>query len=359
MDCANGIFNDGSRLGRIPVAVALGSKSLEIRDGDGHWLRAWPYDGLRLVDEPRDGARRLAFAGDDARLTLMDAALLDAIAQRSPRLRSSGRAGTTQRARDAARWALAVAAVAMTMWLAVPRWADAIALWLPMAWEERYGRHWFAAWFGNDALCTTPEGEAALNRLTRRLAAGIAGDARFTVRVARGPVDNAFAGPGGQIVIYEGLIAAAGSAEEVAAVLAHEIGHVVQRHAARSLVRELGLDFIVTLLFGDLELGSVGWELLNLRYSRDFEREADARALSLLAAAGIDSRGEVEAFERAQLDEAIRGRIHPLLSTHPPTAERRRTAERHGAPGGPAMSAADWAALKAICRPKRNAGQGR
>ena len=142
--------------------------------------------------------------------------------------------------------------------------------------------------------------------------------------LAERPDINAFAAPGGVVVVYSGLMKQAGSAEEVAGVLSHEIAHVELRHSLRQIVRSAGLRVIVSALFGDYgALGSWGAQLGELKFSRDAEREADARGLQRLAEAHIDPQGMLRFFETLARSESGAASVVPtVFSTHPATAER-------------------------------------
>lgn len=150
---------------------------------------------------------------------------------------------------------------------------------------------------------------------------------------------NAFALPGGIIVVHSGLILAATSSEEVLGVLAHEIAHVSERHALRGLIGAAGTTLILQALAGDAgglvaAAADLGNDLLDLRYSRDLEREADAVGFSYLIDSGIDPSGMVSFFEKLRAEEERLGldakgvSALPFLSTHP-ASERR--IERLGA----------------------------
>jgi hypothetical protein len=107
--------------------------------------------------------------------------------------------------------------------------------------------------------------------------------------LAERPDINAFAAPGGVVVVHTALMRQARSAEEVAGVLAHEIAHVELRHSLQQIVRSAGLQVIAAALFGDYTaLGRWAAQLGALKFSRDAEREADQRALERLAEARID-----------------------------------------------------------------------
>jgi predicted Zn-dependent protease len=109
----------------------------------------------------------------------------------------------------------------------------------------------------------------------------------FQVRVVDSPVVNAFAAPGGYIVIYKGLLQMTQSPEEFAGVLAHEIQHVINRHVTRQLLQQASMGIVFGAMTGDLNgamsLGVQVASLLGgLSYSRDAEEEADSEAIKLL-----------------------------------------------------------------------------
>ncbi len=189
------------------------------------------------------------------------------------------------------------------------------------------------AWLGD------PEINGYLNRIGNRLAAQ-SEDARqeFEFFVLRDSTLNAFAMPGGYIGVHTGLILAAASESELAAVLAHEISHVTQRHLAR-LINKSGQGQVTSLLAlavailaarssPDLAVGAAmagqGAAIQNqLNYSRDFEREADRVGLGLLERSGFDIRGMSGFFERMQKFGRLYENNAPgYLRTHPLTTER-------------------------------------
>ena len=151
----------------------------------------------------------------------------------------------------------------------------------------------------------------------------------FRKSPAVGP--NAFALPGGTVVLLDELVAAARHDDEIAAVLAHEIGHLVEQHTMRHVLQTSGAGVIVAAVIGDvLSLSSyaaaVPAFLLDAGYSRAFEREADDFGLGLLDRAGID-RGHFVRFLTRMEQEHPSG-VPGFLSTHPRAEERGRAAER-------------------------------
>jgi predicted Zn-dependent protease len=134
-------------------------------------------------------------------------------------------------------------------------------------------------------------------------------------------------------------------------VLAHELAHAIEHHPTRHLVRALGLSLVFDLLVGNGgTLRSAGEMVLALSYSRDLEREADDRALELLAGAGIPADGFARFFERLERIEGSGYGVPAWLRTHPPSAERAaRSRVAPGAAARPALEPAAWEALKRIC----------
>jgi predicted Zn-dependent protease len=184
-----------------------------------------------------------------------------------------------------------------------------------------------------------PEIDAYLNRLGRKLTAQsevIGQDFEFFA--LRDATLNAFAMPGGYIGVHTALILAAQSESELAAVLAHEISHVTQRHLARMVNKQSQgqmaalLSLAVAILaarsnpdvaLGAAVAGQAAGLQQQLNYSRDFEREADRLGLQLLEKAGYDIRGMGTFFERLQKFGRLYENNAPgYLRTHPLTTER-------------------------------------
>lgn len=170
-------------------------------------------------------------------------------------------------------------------------------------------------------LTLLPEGETT--KMVQEIGDRLTKEApyRFHWHVADDPAINAFAIPGGHVVVFTGLIRAADSAEELAGVLAHEAEHVLQRHSLKGIVHQLGWKVVLALFVGEWGGGPVGEaaaQLQLLRFGRDQESQADLKALSLLKRAQIDPAGMLTFFTRLAKEEVA----IPLLSTHPPSAER-------------------------------------
>ncbi len=145
---------------------------------------------------------------------------------------------------------------------------------------------------------------------------------RFHWHVADDPTVNAFAIPGGHVVVFTGLIKAADSAEEVAGVLAHEVQHILLRHSLKGMVHQIGWRMVVDLLVGEWGGGAISEaaaQLQVLKFGRDQESQADLKGLVLLKEARIDPNGMITFFDRLAKQEGV---VIPLLSTHPGSGNR-------------------------------------
>lgn len=238
-----------------------------------------------------------------------------------------------------------ISAVVVATVMTVPGWLGPM---VPPSWERRMGEAMIGD-FGN-RICRTAEGEAALARLTVRLDPG---GEPIRVGVVNIGMINAAALPGGQVLLFDGLIQNAESPEEIAGVLAHEIGHVRERHVMTALLRQFGISILASGIgtgFGQNALG-----LAALGYTREAESEADRFARQHMARADISPQGAADFFERllggvaAQAEDA---NWIGWLDTHPSPANRAlefREAAEPGRQYAPALTDAEFAALRAMC----------
>jgi beta-barrel assembly-enhancing protease len=184
-----------------------------------------------------------------------------------------------------------------------------------------------------------PDGTEYLNRLGYELvAASQARHIDFEFNLLRDPTINAFALPGGFICVHSGTILLAQSESELASVMAHEIGHVQQRHVARMIARQkeslaIAVGSILLALLASRAGGDAAQAALavgqgaaisrQLAFSRDNEREADRVGFDILVNAGFDPRAMQDFFTQMQNSTRIYESIAPAyLRTHPMTVER-------------------------------------
>lgn len=139
---------------------------------------------------------------------------------------------------------------------------------------------------------------------------------------------NAFATIGGQVYVFTGLLSFADSPEEVAAVLAHEMGHVEKRHPMAKLVQEFGTALLFTLAGGSdaYVISDLAHSLLNNSFSRAMEVEADAYGLALMERAGISPMAAAHFFRKLNKEQLGFDERLEFLSTHPHNNARIKSA---------------------------------
>lgn len=162
---------------------------------------------------------------------------------------------------------------------------------------------------------------------------------KFTFRVIKSDVYNAFAGPGGHIYIHSGLLGAMESEDELAGILGHEIAHVTSRHISQKLARQTKINYVTLAgIVAGVLLGAAGsaagaqaltygtmaaGQSAELAYSRENELEADEKGLRSIAAAGYDCQGLLDVLKKIRSREWFgKKQIPTYLKTHPATEDR-------------------------------------
>jgi predicted Zn-dependent protease len=194
---------------------------------------------------------------------------------------------------------------------------------IPIEQEISLGKQAFAGMRGQLQLRDSGPAYDAAQSIVAQLTKG--SRYRYEVHVTQDDTLNAFAMPGGIIVIHTGLIAATKRPEELAGVLAHEIQHVEQRHSVRGMVKELGLRGLWLAVTGDVGAtlaGQAALEMTSLKFSRDDETEADNKGFDALVSAGIDPTGMPAFFKT--MGEKSADAPAAFLSTHPLSVDREK-----------------------------------
>ncbi|NVM74933.1 putative Zn-dependent protease [Duganella sp. SG902] len=310
-----------SRLHRVTLTVEDGHAVLR---GDAE--RREPLHALHVSERSRHAARKVSFA-DGAYLEVDDGAAFAAL------LRQTGhRDGLVVRLQHSWRAVLAAAAATVaTLWLGylylLPALAAGIAAALPPQVERQLGAGVLKLLDDRVLAPSTlsAQRQAALRERFRRLQPplGAAPDWRLQFRSSRvGP--NAFALPSGDIVMTDQLVKLLDSDAAVMAVLAHELGHLHQHHGMRRMIQGSIVTAVSGLVFGDMSalMATAPALLLDMKYSRDAEREADDYAVAMMLHNGLGVQPLVEVFARFQQLEREEGGDMGYLSSHPPSAER-------------------------------------
>ncbi|MCK5802389.1 MAG: M48 family metallopeptidase [Lentisphaeria bacterium] len=329
-------FHDHFEGGRKPGRIEVGGRFLAFLPEDGGGVEL-PIDGIQVR---RGGAagRILFFTHESAEgweVYTSDHAILN-----DPTLKHAY--GITRALRSIRR-AKAIIRLAI-LFLLITLSAAVVSLWffrsaivnqavdrIPPALEVKLGKALYAHYAKTGAEIDDEELTCQFQRIAAPVIQAV-GDSPYPLEfhILQNAEVNMFALPGGQVVVFSGFFERADSAEEVAFVLAHEAAHVSHRHGLRTLASRVGVVALTRVFLSDSRallavLAERGANLASLKYSRDFEREADETAFATLTEAGVDPRGGITLFRKFREDSRLPDgseRVLALLQTHPATEER-------------------------------------
>lgn len=340
MIATDGGYFDGVVAARRDVCLTIEASGLRILGAGIE--RMYPLDGVTLTSAV-GSVRRTIRLPDGGMCEVIDQGFLAELERAL---------GTGTHATLLHRWekslplvmaALGVTALMVMLFLrfGVPVLAREAAFALPPAVEDNMGRESLAVL---DRLMTRPSklGEARRAELTaifRRVAtaSNAPSGSRLEFRTGGAIGANALALPSGIVIISDELIDLARHDDEIAAILAHELGHARQRHVLRHVLQSSVAGLVMATLTGDLVsitslAATLPTALVDASFSRSFEREADDAAIAWMKSAGVAPRRYAEILGRlqAQLDARHDKETKPInparnyLSTHPATGERIR-----------------------------------
>ncbi|HZP76458.1 MAG TPA: M48 family metallopeptidase [Pseudolabrys sp.] len=369
MSMGTGTFYDGATSARQTVTVELADDGLRIGTPDGRLIAEWPYHQLESLSAPND-VLRLGRRGSKvlARLEIIDPTLAGAIDAHAAQL---DRGGTIQRRQRVSVVAWSVAAtisLILAAWFGVPAIADRLAPIIPHGIEQRLGnavdtqvRAMLDNGHGKEPFdcgqqASEQAGRAALDKLMQVLSNGAALPFPLRATVVRRKEANAISLPGSQIYVFQGLLSKTDNVDELAGVIAHEIGHIAHRDGTKSVLQGAGLSFLFGMLLGDfLGGGAVVFAaktVLQSSYSREVETAADTYGVNLMNKIGANGRA------LGTLLAKIGGATEPgmtILLDHPQTSARvvaiNKLASATHLPA-PLLTASEWTALKHICGDK-------
>jgi Zn-dependent protease with chaperone function len=361
------IYFDGSTSARHKVVVEATEQGLRILDADRHALDSWPYAELRRVEAP-DGVLRLGRSSETllARLEVRDRALAAAIEDRAETLDRTGAAERRLRRKVVGLSLVAVVSLSATAIFGVPALTSQLMPLVPMSVERKLGAavdkevratldtHNLGPAFECGTGDSEIAGRRALDKLVGELTAAARLPVPLRVDVVRRPDLNAFALPGGHIYVYEGLIDKAETPDELAGVLAHEMGHLAHRDGTRTALQTAGLSFLFGMMLGDFVGGGAvviaARTVLKSSYSRQVEAQADTYSVALISKIGGDPHALAVILARlvSDKDEGLK-----ILLDHPETKDRISAINAVVAGGATTqlLDPAEWNALKHICAP--------
>src|SRR5581483_3082271 len=290
MPGSSAIYFDGTSSRRHAVTLVFDDE-LGISD-ERQLLAVWSYADIRRADS-QPGTLRLTCltAPSLARLQIRDPALAAQLIARCRRLDEDvpGQRGIGK----IVGWSIAAAvSIVGVVWFGVPLAADRLTPLVPQALERRLGSvadRQITTLFGGKT-CTDAAGQAAFNKLITALREAASMDTSVEAAVLATSVPNALALPGGKLYLFEGLLARAQSPDEVAGILAHELGHLRHRDSTRNLIYNGGTSFLIGLLFGDITGSSTlifaSRSVLTASYTREAEQNADLFSIDLMQKLG-------------------------------------------------------------------------
>jgi predicted Zn-dependent protease len=354
-----GAYLDGRTPTRRPAQIRLMPSGIEIATVEGTHA-FWPYAQARqtlgfYAGEPV----RIERAGDRAEAIVVESPAFLTALRAVAGARGTGFHDPARR-RQRVPLTIVAALLAAAIVFGAYRWgipalAGLLVPRIPVAWERSLGDAVLAELAPTERRCSGRAGTRELSRMVDALTRPLgATPYSFRVHVLDSPQVNAFALPGGHVVLLRGLVERVQGPEELAGVLAHELQHVLRRHAMRAVLQHASIGLLLTVLAGDptgaMAYGiEVARALGTLRYTREAEEEADVWGARMLVAAGADPRGLASFLER--LDDTQR--VPSYLSSHPSNAVRvARLRALAGPPPGaaaPLVDADGWQAIRAVC----------
>jgi predicted Zn-dependent protease len=330
--------------------------------GDTLW---WPYEEIRQTQGFYSGEQvRLERGGEFAEALLVsDTSFLTQLHQIAPELatRFHDPARRGARLRLVLIAALASIGILTVLYLwGIPALAAFVASRVPVSWEERLGRSVVKHLAPPAMRCADTTRTRVIDEIITVLMTPFP-TSPYTIRVivVNDSTINAFAAPGGYIVLFRGLLEKTQTAEELAGVLAHELQHIFKHHVTRALIQHVSTGLLLAAITGDTSkataYGLESARLLGiLRYSRQSEEEADAAGMRMLLESGIDPKGMIAFYELLTKSTSETSSILKYLSTHPSTGDRiknlKSLLEQSQPKSVKLLKGYDWSNIKKICQ---------
>ena len=344
-------YYDGQAAVRHPATVELSAAELNIGI-PGRSSLIWPYTALRFASDGSYGEPVRIEHGSAEALVIESHDFVEALRQH----------GVTRRAipMDLRRWpavllcCVAIALIATILYASLVRVAsEQAARLMPAGMEKRLGNAVVTILAPQQARCA--DSGRRLQPVVDRLQAATGSNQQFQVIYVNQGIVNAFAAPGGYIVVFRGLLDETETPEEFAGVLAHEMQHVLLKHSTRALAREFSGRALLSLMAvdsgGTPTAIQASVRLANLRYQRSDEEAADQGGAALLARAHVRADGLAMFLQRLQSNSP--GVLGSYLSNHPATEDRinalRAETQNFSQSATPLMNAEQWATAREVC----------
>ncbi len=260
----------------------------------------------------------------------LDSPLFHALENHLPRRREGFWAFSNELANSGFRGVLIGSAIFIAItagfyFLVLPKFAEYVATKIPIETEISIGKQFYESFVGDMKV------DKAKTKLLNDFAKKIDFETKYPLKftVVKSEQVNAFALPGGNIVVFSAILKKIKSPEELVALLSHEVTHVKERHSLKGLARNLAGSLVVSVVIGDMSsigniLVSQANNIYQLGFTRDMEKEADLEGLEIMYHNKLDPQGMIHLMERLHEEEKKYGvdKMPTYLNSHPMTKER-------------------------------------
>ena len=346
-------FFDGKSAKAQSVLVSLAGGLLEIIDSSSKLrIASWPIEDIILYSNKGASRLRLGLREDNGARLVFSGSILPAeldhldLFSHEALDRPGNRKLVTMSA-------IGVLGLVLFVMVGLPSIAGALAPFVPDRYIGYLGRQVYEAKKVEWPHCkgSDPIADAALLKLTKKVVAGT--DLKsddLNVGVFRTKLENAFALPGGYIIITSALLEKSSGPDEIAGILAHELGHIHHDHPTKGMLEGIGVGILLDSLIGDFTgsaaIGTMMHKVLNATYTRDKERQADQYALDVMQRVGIHASGMQKFFQRLSEEKE---EPPALLNTHPLSEDRVAFFDVQIDANTKLLAEHEWQALKEIC----------
>jgi Zn-dependent protease with chaperone function len=396
----NARYMDGDKIRPMDVSILI-EDGLKIVETDElgkeiNLLAQWSYEDIRSHDAPSHILIISNIRNENyERLEIQNPEAIKQLKENAPKMGRVEKAEAAKSHKIAALSIGALVSAAIIVIIAIPWVADIAAPLVPPNIERKLGdsvKDQIAQAFGHKTLeagtCHSQEGDEALALMVNKITSHVDFPYELDVRVVKHKMPNAFALPGGQVIILNSMLDLSTHPDEVFGVLAHELGHVKHKDGLRLIIQAAGRSFFISMLLGDFTGSTVVvfaiQSLLHLSYSREVEHQADLFAIEQLKHHRIATKPMGDLLERmtAHMEETMKKKFDDhgdsttdvdkphndkthehdknqpakasLLDSHPLTENRKKLLSRAETNTNtvPSLTQAEWIALKNICNDK-------
>jgi len=355
-----GYFYDGESPKKYNVAVTLQADGIVIKSPEFEEIK-WFYEHIsrspELYSDNFTQLENIEFKNQ--RLVIEDPDFLSVVREFFPSLKFKEPPKMISVKRMAVLGLLLLLVIIPTYYyFLLPSFSEFVAEKIPVSVEKRLSAPYLSLFVPKDSICNDEKHYIKIEKIFNVLTSTIPDSKyEFKLFVVKSDILNAFALPGGYIVIYSGLLEKTDRPEQLAGVMAHEIQHIEKRHGTEALVKDYSLGFLIAAVTGDTRtiettLGLAKFVGL-MNYSRESETEADVAGIGMMKRAGVDPEGMVEFFEILNEHTAVVPDSLQHFSSHPQTEERINKLKELSRNKGDAplyfYSKKDWEKIRNLC----------